>query len=350
MNIAQGKLFARGSGSRAMPWLATGAALAVAAAFVGYKTRRAEAEHPPRGRFVEVDGVTLHYLERGQAGPAARPIVLLHGNGDLAEDFAISGLLDQLAAAGYHVIAFDRPGYGYSTRPRDRTWTPDVQADLIHHAMLRLGFENAIIVAHSWGALVALHMALDHAEAVQGLVLMSGYYYPTFRFDVAPLSLPALPVIGTLLRHTLSPLVSRLAWPLFKRRMFGPLPAHPRFDAFPVWLGLRPLQLRADAEESAMMIPAARALGKRYGELAVPIALLAGADDRHVDTRRQTQRLHEALPDSELHIVRGVGHMVYYYAQRQIVAAVDAVARRVGPRAPARQAEAVLNSAGTVGI
>lgn len=53
------------------------AALAGAAAFNNARARRAESETPPAGHFIEIDGVRLHYVERGQG----RPIVLLHGNG-----------------------------------------------------------------------------------------------------------------------------------------------------------------------------------------------------------------------------------------------------------------------------
>ncbi|MCD2516799.1 hypothetical protein LQ564_10810 [Massilia sp. G4R7] len=72
--------------------------------YVRAKSRQAEREHPPQGKFVEVDGVRLHYLERG-SGPV---LVLLHGNGVYTEDFVTSGLLDR-AAEHYGVIAFERP-------------------------------------------------------------------------------------------------------------------------------------------------------------------------------------------------------------------------------------------------
>ena len=92
------------------------AALGAAALYNSYHTRQIERRHPPAGRFVEVDGVRLHYLEQG----TGTPVVLLHGNVVTAEDWILSGVLDQVAARGHRVIAFDRPGYGYSSRPRDR--------------------------------------------------------------------------------------------------------------------------------------------------------------------------------------------------------------------------------------
>jgi pimeloyl-ACP methyl ester carboxylesterase len=97
-------------------------------------SRRAERRYPPRGKFITIDGVKLHYLEQGH-GP---PLVLLHGNGAMAEDFDISGLM--LVAAEHHrVIAFDRPGFGYSERPRGRFWSAHRQARLMLDALHALG-------------------------------------------------------------------------------------------------------------------------------------------------------------------------------------------------------------------
>src|ERR1700709_2262316 len=95
-------------------------------------------------------------------------------------DFQSSGLID-LAAEHYRVIVFDRPGFGHSSRPRDTIWTPHAQADLLAKAILRLNVQHAIVLGHSWGASVAVAMALKHPELVQALVLASGYYFPTVR-------------------------------------------------------------------------------------------------------------------------------------------------------------------------
>jgi pimeloyl-ACP methyl ester carboxylesterase len=141
--------------------------------------RRAEAATPPTGKFVEVDGVRLHYVDRGE-GPV---VVLFHGDGVMLQDFDVSGVLP-LAAEQHRVIAFDRPGYGYSERPRSTIWTPAAQAELIASALKKIGVERAVVVGHSWGTLVALAMALDHPGVVSGLVLLSGYYYGTARPDV----------------------------------------------------------------------------------------------------------------------------------------------------------------------
>jgi pimeloyl-ACP methyl ester carboxylesterase len=308
-----------------------GAVLAgsVAAAMAGmalwntYRARKVEREHPPHGRFVTVDGVRLHYLERG----GGRPVVFLHGNVVTAEDFELSGLLDLAAERQCHVVAFDRPGFGYSDRPRGAMWPPARQADLLRQAFARLGIERPIIVGHSWGTLVALALALDHPDAVSGLVLLSGYYHPTLRADVPLFSLPAIPVIGDLIRYTVGPLFGAALLPLAARGMFSPLPVPDRFaKGFPYGVPLRPWQIRAEAQDTATMVSAVAAMRRRYRELHLPVVIMAGTEDRVVNHRKHAVRLHQDIAQSALRLVPGVGHMVHHAVPQQVVDAIEASA------------------------
>jgi pimeloyl-ACP methyl ester carboxylesterase len=271
----------------------------------------------------EVDGVRLHYIERGQG----QPLVLLHGNGTMIQDFGLSGIVD-LASENYRVIVFDRPGYGYSARPRGgKSWNPKAQADLLHKALQRLHVERPIVVGHSWGTLVAATMALDYPAYVQSLVLLSGYYFPTVRFDVPAMSAPAIPVLGDIMRYTISPLLGRIMWPGILRIMFGPPAVPAKFRQFPMWMALRPAQLRASAAESGLMLPAVFALRGRYNELTMPVTIMAGADDRFVSAKRHSAQLHEELPHSDLRLVPGAGHMIQHLAPHEVMEAIDASAK-----------------------
>jgi pimeloyl-ACP methyl ester carboxylesterase len=296
-------------------------ALAVSAIVNRQLAKTAERRNRPIGRFLEVDGVRLHYLERGKGNP----LVLLHGNGSMIQDFETSGLID-IAAKKYRVIVFDRPGYGYSERPRGTVWTPDAQADLLRRALEQLGISRAAVLGHSWGASVAIALALKYPEAVSGLVLASGYYYPSIRADVIALSQPGVPVIGDILRHTISPLASRLLWPLVMRKVFGPAPVPRKFDNFPKEMAVRPSQLRASAAESFLMIPDAFAFCGRYANLEMPVVIIAGEQDRLVDIERQSSRLHRQIKQSVFHRVPGAGHMVHQTATRDVMSAIDEAA------------------------
>jgi pimeloyl-ACP methyl ester carboxylesterase len=179
--------------------------------------------------------------------------------------------------------------------------------------------------------LVALALALDHPHHVAGLVLVSGYYYPTPRKDVALFSPPAIPVLGDIINHTIAPFIGEVMAPKVIDRMFSPQGVSPRFAAeFPVALTLRPSQIRAFGEDSAHMITAAERMSGRYRSLYPPAAILAGDADQIV-SHRQAQQLHNDVGGSRLEILRGGSHMVHHIAPELVVRAIDTIAAETPP-------------------
>src|ERR1700680_833963 len=311
--------------ARAHPYVvaaaATVGALAISALVNRRLAKNAENDNPPAGQFLEVNGVRLHYVERGSGAP----LVLLHGNGSMIQDFESSGLI-YVASKIYRVLVCDRLGFGHSDRPRSVVWTPAAQAELINSALHRLGVSHAIVLGHSWGASVAVALALKYPTLVQGLVLASGYYYPTLRPDVVALSAPAVPLVGDILGHTLSPIVSRVMWPLLMAKIFGPRSVPKQFDGFPKEMALRPSQIRASAAESALMIPDAFHYRDEYTNLKMPVVIVAGDEDRLVDIDAQSTRLHRDVPQSRFHRVPGTGHMIHQTATGVVMSAINEVA------------------------
>ncbi|MBC8263534.1 MAG: hypothetical protein H8E47_05355 [Anaerolineales bacterium] len=70
----------------------------------------------PDSRFVDINGLQVHYKMAGQGGPA---LVLLHGFG--ASVFSWREVMEPLAEIGT-VIAFDRPAFGLTERPVPGEW------------------------------------------------------------------------------------------------------------------------------------------------------------------------------------------------------------------------------------
>lgn len=312
-------------------WLAAAVGLAASALAVRAKTKAVEAEYPPIGQFLQVDGVRLHYVVRG----AGEPLLLLHGNGSNVLDLECSGLLDR-AAERYQVIAFDRPGHGYSSRPRTTVWTPDAQARLLHKALQSLGVQRPIVAAHSFGTQVALALALQFPEDVRALALLSGLYFPSMRIDALVGAPPAVPVVGDVLRHAISPWLGRLLWRTMARRLFAPGDVADTFRAYPAWMSLRPLALRAQAAEMPIALAAAARLKREYRDVRVPVVIMAGTDDRYVDTGWNSVRLHREIEGSELTLAPGAGHMVHHSVPEEVMAAIDAAA--AAPQAPRESA------------
>jgi pimeloyl-ACP methyl ester carboxylesterase len=90
-------------------------------------------------------------------------------------------------------------------------------------------------------------------------------------------------------------------------------------------MALRPSQIRATAGDGALMIQGALGLRAHYKDLTLPVTIIAGDGDKVV-FKRMSQRLHATLPNSVLHLVQGVGHMVHHIEPRRVADAINAVA------------------------
>jgi pimeloyl-ACP methyl ester carboxylesterase len=279
-------------------------ALAGAAFIVNRQATKAEKAFPPKGSFVSGGGVRLHFVEQGQG----RPVVFLHGNGMMVEDMLVSGVLAETAERSFRAIAIDRPGFGHSERPRGKAWTAEAQAALLPRVFALLGIARPIVVGHSLGTMVALALALNHPDQVSGLVLASGYYYPTARADVMLVSPSAVPILGDLLCYTVAPLVGEAMAPRMIAKMFSPQAVPKQFDReFPFGLMLRPSQLSASTKDATHMISDAFTMEARYPELTCPVAILSGDADEVVDLKAQAIRLHSAVRGSMLDVFAGSG-------------------------------------------
>lgn len=296
------------------------AGLAALAIFNNWQARQAERENGPIGNFMTVDGVRLHYVDKGEG----RPVVLLHGNGSLIQDFGFS-ILERLAR-DHRVIVFDRPGYGFSERPKDIVWDPYAQASLFEHALDQLQVRTPVVLGHSWGAAVALTLAMTAPQRIAGAVLVSGYYFATRRLDAAMASINALPMVGPVARNTISPLMGWVLGKPMVRVMFSPNPVPDSFSDFPAALALRPSQLRASGEEAATLRRWALRASRHYAQTRAPVTIMVGEDDRIADFQWHSVRLHQAIPHSRLLVYPRTGHMLHHVHPDEVIAAIDGVA------------------------
>jgi pimeloyl-ACP methyl ester carboxylesterase len=154
---------------------------------------------PPPGRGVALgDGTVLNVTEIGRG----EPVVFVHGLPGSASDWSV--VAEHLAPFGYHTIAYDRAGYGYSTRPAE---APDRYSLASNARDLKglldaLGIERATLVGWSYGGGVVQTLALEAPQRVSHLVLVG---------SVGPLEIPdpeGEPIASRLVR-------SPIALPLF---------------------------------------------------------------------------------------------------------------------------------------
>jgi pimeloyl-ACP methyl ester carboxylesterase len=280
-----------------------GVALALYAAWTA---RQVEKRLPPCGRFIEVDGARIHYVDEG-SGP---PIVLIHGLGGQMHNFTHS-LLDRLKR-DHRVIIIDRPGSGYSTRPRRGSASLAAQAHTIAHFIDALGLKRPLVVGHSLGGAIALVLGLDHPEKVGGLALL------------APATQPAK-AVPPLFRglYVKSPFMRRLvAWTLaipmsIRHRdlvlgtVFGAGAVPPDFAIKGGGLlTLRPRSYIAASSDFIAAIEDLKHMPARYQNLTVPVGILFGTGDLLLDHTVHGQGLASSLPGAHLELIEDGGHMI----------------------------------------
>jgi pimeloyl-ACP methyl ester carboxylesterase len=292
-------------------WIAGGATAAVTLAVTArllarprdadWQKNREVVFHSDHSRFVDLDGMRMHYQEAGDVNAPA--MVLIHG---FASSTVVwSKVFLELAAAGFRVIAPDMLGYGYSEKPRNGEYTIAGQARLITELLDRLRIKRATFVGSSYGGAVAATCALDYPNRVDKLVLVGAvnnnrplefklmrvFSARVFGDVVSPL------LIGSrrLLRMRMKRVYDRHSWVLDERRV----------DA-------RHRPLRASSTQRAIIRTVrawdAERISRDAHLIRRPTLLLWGENDPEIPLT-DGERLHRDIPGSRLIVFLNCGHL-----------------------------------------
>jgi pimeloyl-ACP methyl ester carboxylesterase len=316
--------------SAVISWVA--ATLVVGAVlYIGYHvfaTYRIAAEAvrlvPPSGRFVDVDGNRIHYVEAGQG----RPIVFIHGLGAQLRQFShpLFGRLD----GEFRLVALDRPGSGYSVRARGAGAGVIEQARVVVRFMETLGLDRPLLVGHSLGGAVALAVAIEHPEAICGLALLSPYtrHGPDAAAEFGPLYIEP-PWRRWLIAHTFAIPTALKTAPQVLKFVFGPQPVPPDYMiAGGGYAGLRPSHFYATSSDIvAAGLDMAR-LEARYGEVELPAGILFGTADRVLSYETHGLAMRDRIVGLELELLNDIGHMPQFVAADQVAAFIRRIAAR----------------------
>jgi pimeloyl-ACP methyl ester carboxylesterase len=291
--------------------------------FTASTARTVEAALPPRGRFMEVDGERMHYVDTGGDGPV---VVMIHGlAGNLLHfDYALAGRL----AGEFRVILVDRPGSGYSTRAAGADASLTAQAAAIAKLIGALGLRRPLVVGHSLGGAVSLALALDHPDCVGGLALLAPLTRP--QEEVSPV-FRALLIRSSLVRNLIA---WTIATPLGIRRgpaalkeVFAPEAAVPDFPLRAGGiLGLRPKAFYAASSDIVVINDVLPGYASRYSSLDKPLGILFGTADRLLDYRKHGQAMASCLA-LDLELIEG-GHMLPITAPDRCAALIRRIAAR----------------------
>jgi len=122
-------------------------------------------------RSIESNGVVLAVDDQGDG----HPVVLLHGFPEIAYSWRhqVPALFD----AGYRVISYDQRGCGQSAKPDDvGAYGLESLVDDLIGLLDRLGLENATVVGHDWGSIVAWTAAVTHPDRIDRVVSLNVPY------------------------------------------------------------------------------------------------------------------------------------------------------------------------------
>ncbi len=247
--------------------------------------------------YTTIRGNRIHYYEGGSGAP----VVLVHGLGSRAEDWA--NLMQQLKRAGFHVYAIDLLGYGRSARPADASYSIPEEAQYVEEFLAQHGLQKVNLVGWSMGGWVAMRVALDQPARIARLVLCDSAgirFVPSFTmFDFEPTTIPA---------------VQRLY------RMLMPQPASlPDFLARDMVRKFKELNWVVD-RSARSMFRGDDLLDGKLSDLQMPTLILWGKQD-HLIPLATGVSMHQQIPQSVLEIYDGCGHL-----------APGQCAARIGPR------------------
>lgn len=289
-----------------------------------------ERRYPARGTAIKIVGANINLVDIGSQKQGEPPLLLVHGASSNLE--AMRQPLGDLLAQRYRVLLVDRPGHGWSDRDRVRDSTPAVQAGMLADALQKLGVPSVILVVHSWSGALGARMALDFPERVAGLVMLAPVAYPwrggVGRYNKAVTT----PLLGPLLAHTVTlPLGLLLAGPA-ARSVFLPQPVPDDFlDRTATPLLLRPREFVANAQDLVTLKQAVIEQAPRYGEIKIPVTIIAGDADRTVFTDIHSRPFAQAVPQTRLIVRRDLGHMVQNAVPELVIAEIDRMVAGIAP-------------------
>ena len=272
---------------------AVGGAVAAVAALRWLRRRKEDIDwrsvRPP-GAIVDVDGVPIHYIERG-SGPAAA--VLIHGF--LGHTYSFRYLIPELAK-DRRVVAVDLKGSGYSGRPQKGDYSLTEQARLVIRLMDKLGIDRASFVGHSLGGEVAMRLAANWPERVEKLVLaasVSGDRIPSL--PVTPLIKPILWLIGRLFGRR-----------IFRRQFYDPRKATKEvLEAY-----RRPLRIKGTGHAVYQTLrDMRREKAVESSRITAPVLILWASSER-ILPRWVLSRLRKRFPQAKVVAIERAGHLL----------------------------------------
>ena len=276
------------------------------------------------GEFISLRSKEIHYVEQPGRGV---PVVMIHGLPGTHRDF--DPVLPKLA--GLHVISIDRPGFGWS----GGGWLPfQEQVDVVHELLVQRRLGPAVLVGHSFGAVVALGLARRFPQDVARMVLVApgagGKRSATADLLQARyIQFSQLPVVSTVIDAVAGDVIKRVSATSGAVHAFEPREVDPGYEQRLLSVTMTPGNLRAFARDQLEFDATSEWVDANVGRIGVPSVIIGAEEDQLVGIEH-VRRLGETLPGSELKTVEG-SHMIPYSHPDVVAAEIRAATSEVRP-------------------
>jgi pimeloyl-ACP methyl ester carboxylesterase len=240
-----------------------------------------------QSRSVTIAGHRVHYLAEGpSSGPA---VVLVHGLGGSAEDWR--NLAPMLGKAGFRVYIPDLPGYGRSEQPADFSYSIPDEAAVVVSFLDAMGLKQVDLGGWSMGGWIVQHVAFDHPERVRRLMLFdSAGIYEKPNWDThlfTPVSAAELDQLEALLTPHPDQIPAFVARDVLRDSQKNAWVIHRALDS-----------MLAGHDATDALLP----------QLKMPLLIIWGAED-HITPLKQGDKIHQLVPQSQLDVIPGCGHL-----------------------------------------
>jgi pimeloyl-ACP methyl ester carboxylesterase len=269
--------------------------------------------YPIAGDVIVLDGARLHYTRCGE-GPA---VVLVHGANGTWNDFPAE-LIAELAR-DHTVVALDRPGHGWSDAGEGRLGLHENIVAVVT-LLQQLGLTDVTLVGHSYGAAVAMGVAIEAPALVSHVVAVT----PCTAIDRRNARYATAPIVGEpaglALFHFVALALLPLARPL-RADAWHPERAPHGWSASRLFAYI-PSQMHASARNFRTLLSDMKWLEQHLPRLVARLTVLAGESDRVTPPARHVEWLRRAAPDAHFVVLRGVGHWLVRLRPDVVAAAV----------------------------
>ena len=256
------------------------------------------AQKYPDKKYVQLDGVSLHYEQEG----LGRPLIFLHGT---PTDYLLWRGITPALTYGNTIYNLDLMGFGLSEKPANQTYSLDTYVGQLSKLIANFHLDNPILVGHEIGGVIATLYTLRNPGKVRKLIIMD-----------APLYSAAPPLVLRLLRTRLIGGLFTGDW--FLRRILrgGMMKPELMTDAI-VNDYLKPYH--DDPGARSALLKCLRELNLRpvlenevranLGKIQTPTLIMWGDGDPYAPLDF-AKKLKDDIPNSELYVVLRSGHYI----------------------------------------